>query len=86
LTTINAIDSSLQEYSVVSSFSKSYTQHLEQVLILSDGKKNVQVTGNIDLKTLRYINVERKEIPIEVTYPLFIQNTIPVAIYPAVVK
>jgi len=70
----------------VSSFSKSYTQHLEQVLILSDGKKNVQVTGNIDLKTLRYINVERKEIPIEVTYPLFIQNTIPVAIYPAVVK
>lgn len=86
LTTITSTEPALQEYKVVSSYTKSYTQHQEQTLILTNGEKSVQVTGNIDLKTLRYVTVEKKEVATTISYPIITQNTIPAAIYPTIVK
>ena len=37
LTSITSTEPALQEYKVVSSYTKSYTQHQEQILILSNG-------------------------------------------------
>lgn len=75
-----------QKYEVVSSYSKTYTQTQEHTLILTDGSKQIQVTGNIDLKSLRYIPVEHKEVPITIIYPEINQNTIPSSIYPSYIK
>lgn len=70
----------------MSSYSKTYTQTQEHTLILSDGSKQIQVTGNIDLKSLRYVPIEHKEIPVSIIYPTINQNTIPSAIYPSYIK
>lgn len=86
---LNFINSQLtqyQNYEVVSSYSKTYTQTQSHTLILSDGSKQIQVTGNIDLKSLRYIPVEHKEVPVSILYPSINQHTIPSAIYPSYVK
>lgn len=44
------------------------------------------MTGNIDLKSLRYIPIEHKEVPASILYPSIVQNTIPSAIYPSYIK
>lgn len=46
----------------------------------------MQVTGNIDIKTLRYIPIEHKTIPLSISYPVVEQKTIPLLIYPTFVK
>ena len=46
----------------------------------------MQVTGNIDIKTLRYIPIEHKIIPLSISYPAVEQKTIPLLIYPSFVK
>ncbi len=58
LTYINSQLTTYQNYEVVSSLSKTFTQNEQQTLILSNGVSQVQVTGTIDLKTLRYIHIE----------------------------
>ena len=86
---LNFITSQLtqyQDYEVESSYSKTFTQTQEHTLILSDGSRQVQVTGNIDLKSLRYIPIEHKEVPISILYPSINQNTIPAAIYPSYIR
>ena len=86
LTYINSQLTTYQNYEVVSSLSKTFTQNEQQTLILSNGVSQVQVTGTIDLKTLRYIHIEDKEIPLSTTYPIVHQNTIPSTIYSSYVK
>jgi hypothetical protein len=86
LTYINSQLTTYQNYEVVSSLSKTFTQNEQQTLILSNGVSQVQVTGTIDLKTLRYIHIEDKEIPLSTTYPVVHQNTIPSTIYTSYVK
>ena len=76
----------LSHYEVVSSQTKDYVQHQEQILIMTNGVKKVQVTGHIDHKTLRYEPLEQKEVPVEVTYPVISQNTIPSEVFSTVVK
>ena len=45
-------------FEVVSSQTKDYVQKQEQILIMTNGEKTVQVVGHIDQKTLRYELVE----------------------------
>lgn len=45
----------LQAYQVVSSLTKTFSQTQLQTIILSNGQTNLQVTGNFDIKTLRYV-------------------------------
>jgi hypothetical protein len=71
---------------VVSSLTKTYTQNQQQTIILSNGQQKIQVTGNIDIKTLRYIPIELKPIPLSISYPVTRQNTIPMLIYPSYIK
>ena len=44
------------------------------------------MTGNIDIKTLRYIPIEHKIIPLSISYPVVEQRTIPLLIYPSFIK
>ena len=53
---------------------------------MTNGVKSVQVVGHIDQKTHRYVAVEQKEVAVDVTYPIITQNTIPVKVYPTIVK
>lgn len=76
----------LADFEVVSSQTKDYVQHQEQILILTNGAKNVQVVGHLDQKTLRYVLVEQKEIPVDVIYPIVTEKTIPAEMYPIVIK
>jgi hypothetical protein len=46
----------------------------------------VQITGNIDIKTLRYVPIEVKEVPLNIEYPIIQQGTIPAIVYPAFIK
>lgn len=52
---------------------------------MTNGQKSVQVVGHIDTKTLRYVPVEVKEIPVSVIYPIITQNTIPANLYPLII-
>ena len=76
----------LRDYEVVSSQSKDFIQHQEQVIIMTNGQRTVQMTGHLDHKTLRYIPLEEKEIPVDVCYPIINQKTIPIALYPTIIK
>ena len=76
----------LKTFEVVSSQTKDYVHHQEQVLIMTNGEKTVQVVGHVDQKTLRYELIGQKEVPLEVTIPVVSQNTIPVSVYPTIVK
>lgn len=76
----------LQEYEVVSSLTKTFSQTQLQTIILTNGKENVQVTGNFDIKTLRYVPLEHKPVPLTVTYPLIEQTTIPAIVYPTYIR
>lgn len=42
--------------------------------------------GHVDQKTMRYVLVEEKEIPVSVTYPVITQQTVLPAVYPVAVK
>lgn len=53
---------------------------------MTNGQKSVQVVGTIDQRTKKYTIVEEKEVSVDVTYPVITQNTIPVKIYPIIVK
>lgn len=86
VTSINSQLPQYQGYEVVSSLTKTFTQNQVQTLVLTNTTHSVQVTGNIDIKTLRYIPIEHKEIPITVTYPIVHQNTIPTIVYPSYIK
>lgn len=57
ITSITSQQPDLKGYEVVSSQTKTYVQHQEQILVLTNGEKTVQVVGNIDQKTLRYVLV-----------------------------
>lgn len=46
----------------------------------------MQVTGNFDIKTLRYVPLEHKPVPLATTYPLLEQATIPALLYPSYVR
>jgi hypothetical protein len=81
ITSITSQQSDLKGYEVVSSQVKTYVNHQSQILVLTNGEKSVQVVGNIDQKTLRYVLVERKEIPLEISYPVVSQITVPSSIY-----
>lgn len=81
ITSITSQQSDLKGFEVVSSQTKTYVNHQSQILVLTNGEKTVQVVGNIDQKTLRYVLVERNEIPLEITYPVVSQITIPSSIY-----
>jgi len=52
---------------------------------MTNGQKSVQVVGHIDTKTLRYVTIETREIPVSVTYPIVTQNTIPADLYPIII-
>lgn len=86
ITSIIAQIPEYEGYHVVSSLTKTYTQNQVQTLIISNGTKNVQVTGNIDIKTLRYVTIEHKEVPLSVEYPVVQQATIPTIVYASYVK
>jgi hypothetical protein len=75
----------LEGYEVVSCQTKEYVEKQEQILIMTNGQKSVQVVGHIDIKTHRYLPVEVKDIPVSVTYPIITQNTIPATLYPIIV-
>lgn len=53
---------------------------------MTNRTRTVQVTGFVDQKTLRYVKVEEREVPVQVTFPIITQNTIPVDIYAVTVK
>lgn len=53
---------------------------------MTNGTRTVQTVGHIDQKTLRYTPVETKDVPVDITYPVISQNTIPSSIYPVYVK
>ena len=75
-----------QNFQVVSSLTKTFTQNQLQTIILTDGKQNIQVTGSIDIKTLRYVPIEFKPVPLTVVYPVVQQSTIPTLVYPNYVR
>jgi len=50
----------LAAYEVVGAQTKTYVQYQEQILLLSNGEKTLQVLGNVEQKTLRYNLVEQK--------------------------
>ena len=81
LTSITTQYSDLVGYKVVSAKSNTFVQNQEQVLVMTNGEKTVQVVGTIDLKTLRYNVVERREIALESVAPVVVQISIPTAIY-----
>lgn len=86
ITAIKIENPDLSGYEVVSSQTKKYVQQQQEILIMTNGTRTVQVTGFVDQKTLRYVKVEEREVPVQVTFPIITQNTIPVDIYPVTVK
>ena len=45
---------------MISCQTKDYVHNQEQILIMTNGEKSVQVVGHIDYKTHRYVAVEQK--------------------------
>jgi hypothetical protein len=86
LTSINSQLPQYQSFQVVSSLTKTFTQNQVQTLILTNQVDTVQITGNIDIKTLRYVPIEVKEVPLNIEYPIIQQGTIPTIVYPAFIK
>jgi hypothetical protein len=86
LTSINSQLPQYQSFQVVSSLTKTFTQNQVQTLILTNQVDTVQITGNIDIKTLRYVPIEVKEVPLNIEYPIIQQGTIPAIVYPAFIK
>lgn len=76
VTTLVSQEPELANYKVISVQTKDYLQQQEQIMILSNGTRSVQVLGHVDQKTLRYVSVEEKEIPVTVTYPVITQQTV----------
>ena len=83
---INTQNPDYQNYQVVSSLTKTFTQNQLQTIILTNGQQNIQVTGSIDIKTLRYVPIEFKPLPLNVLYPVLQQKTIPTLVYPTYVS
>jgi hypothetical protein len=86
VTALVAQQPELTNYQVISVQTKDYLQQQEQILVLTNGSKSFQVVGHLDQKTLRYVLVEQKEIPLTVTYPVVTQQTVLPGVYPVLVK
>lgn len=86
ITSITSQHTELANFEVVSVQSKTYVQSQEQVLVLTNGNRTVQVVGNIELKTLRYQIVETRDIAVTATAPVIIQTTVPSVIYQTAVQ
>ena len=86
VTAINTQKPEFQNYHVISSLTKTFTQSQLQTIVLTNGENSIQVTGSIDIKTLRYVPIEFKPVPLSEVYPVVKQVTIPTLVYPTFVR
>lgn len=86
ITAIISARPDLSSYQVIGLQTKKYVQQEQQILLLTNGSRTFQVTGQVEQKTLKYVMMEVKEVPLQTPQPLVIQTTIPLSLYPTISK
>lgn len=65
ITAIISARPDLSSYQVIGLQTKKYVQQEQQIILLTNGSRTFQVTGQVEQKTLKYVMMEVKEVPLE---------------------